>query len=234
MTDSLSSTDCSDLRRFWKWSHANSVANPLAGNTFSIGYECVTDLCVQLNEDSGPVPLIEGIDYTINTDSGTIFFTETGTTAFFISDTTTVDVWFNVLVCPFTPECLSQPCCDDKNDNVYVTIRPPNCVPVPLVTFSPASGSVQMFPLTVTLSTDRTDALIYYTIDGTEPTVDSTLYTTPFVIDDVTVLIKAIAIVAGCAQSTVYFALYDVNIFVDENSVPFVDPESGGHFLDPE
>lgn len=198
--DSLSSTDCADLRRFWKWSHANSVASPLAGNTFFLGYECLTDICVQLNEDSGPVPLIEGTDYTVDKDEGTIFFTEDGTTAFFISNTTTVDVWFNVLACPAAVECRSQPCCDDAGDNVYVATRPPDCTIVPMISFSPSSGTTQSFPVTVTLTANRDDVVIYYTTDGTEPTTDSTKYTAPFALTDCANIIKAMGIVPGCMQ----------------------------------
>lgn len=200
MSDSLSSTDCAERRRFWKWGHANSDASPLAGLTFAVGYECLTDVCVKLNDESGPMPLIEGTDYTIDADEGTITFTAGGATSMFIADSNTVDVWFNVVACMPAVECRTQECCGDAGDTVYVSVRPPNCVPVPMVTFSPASGSTQSFPLTVTLTVNRTDAVIYYTTDGSEPTTGSTEYTAPFAVSSAAIIVKAMGVVPGCSQ----------------------------------
>ncbi len=54
---------------------------------------------------------------------------------------------------------------------------------------------------TVTLACETEDAAIYYTTDGTEPTAESTLYSTPFEITETTT-VKAIAI-KGEAKSDV-------------------------------
>ena len=50
-----------------------------------------------------------------------------------------------------------------------------------LVTFSPAAGTFNYGP-TVTLTTDASNAAIYYTVDGSTPTAASTRYTKPFAI----------------------------------------------------
>ena len=50
-----------------------------------------------------------------------------------------------------------------------------------LVTFSPAAGTFNYGP-TVTLTTDASNAVIYYTVDGSTPTAASTRYTEPFAI----------------------------------------------------
>lgn len=59
------------------------------------------------------------------------------------------------------------------------------------------SGSTTFLDSTsVTLSTENQDAKIYYTIDGTEPTDQSTVYTTPFSLNASTP-VKAVAYING-------------------------------------
>ena len=63
------------------------------------------------------------------------------------------------------------------------------------------SADTYFGPVTVTLSADN-GASIHYTLDGTEPTSSSTLYTTPFTITETTTL-KAIAISGDNSSSVV-------------------------------
>lgn len=56
----------------------------------------------------------------------------------------------------------------------------------------------------VELTSATEDAIVYYTLDGTNPTADSTPYTTPIVIDT-TVTIKAVAIKGTAASAVVSF-----------------------------
>ncbi|MGE8080449.1 endonuclease [Peribacillus loiseleuriae] len=79
---------------------------------------------------------------------------------------------------------------------------------VEMVTASTSSLSVPM-DTEITLSTNTEEATIYYTIDGTDPTISSTKYTTPVVIDkDVT--IKAIAVANGLENSEIATFEYKV------------------------
>lgn len=73
--------------------------------------------------------------------------------------------------------------------------------PVDNVTISPNGGSFTG-PVTVTLSCDTPDATIYYTLDGTDPTQDSHLYSTALVVDNTT-MIKARAYATGRMPSPV-------------------------------
>lgn len=63
----------------------------------------------------------------------------------------------------------------------------------PAPTFSLAYGN---FKTTVSIKNSRNDAAIYYTTDGSEPTVSSTLYVDPFTVTAET-MVKAIAVSEG-------------------------------------
>ena len=75
--------------------------------------------------------------------------------------------------------------------------------------FSPAAGSVR--PGTeVTISCPTEGAEIHYTLDGSEPTISSTLYTDPIVINEA-VTVKAIATKEGHDASSVVTASFTVS-----------------------
>lgn len=75
--------------------------------------------------------------------------------------------------------------------------------------FSPAAGTVK--PGTeVTLTCPTEGAEIHYTLDGTDPTISSTLYTDPIVISE-DVMIKAIATMEGRDASDIVTAKFTVS-----------------------
>ncbi len=78
-------------------------------------------------------------------------------------------------------------------------------------TFSLNAGFYNI-PVTITISTTEPGATIYYTKDGTLPTINSTLYTSGVTIDSTTVL-KAIVVPpsSGIANSNICFATYFIN-----------------------
>lgn len=74
--------------------------------------------------------------------------------------------------------------------------------------FTPAAGVIFAgTPVTITCATEGAD--IHYTIDGTEPTAESTLYTEPIVINEATT-VKAIAVKDGMEASSVVTAEYTI------------------------
>lgn len=74
--------------------------------------------------------------------------------------------------------------------------------------FDPAAGVIFAgTPVTITCATEGAD--IHYTIDGTEPTADSALYTEPIVINEATT-VKAIAVKDGMEASSVATAEYTI------------------------
>jgi hypothetical protein len=88
-----------------------------------------------------------------------------------------------------------------------ITITPPTAA---TPTFSPVAGTYTAAQ-SVALASGTSGAAIYYTIDGTNPTTSSTLYTTPISIA-VTTNVKALAVKSGYTNSAVNSALYTINI----------------------
>lgn len=71
----------------------------------------------------------------------------------------------------------------------------------------------------ITLSTPTAEAVIYYTTDGSEPTVENgTRYSGPIVIDQTTT-IKAIAVLEGMESSNVVTFTYTV---ISETDIPSI------------
>ncbi|MCR4966043.1 MAG: chitobiase/beta-hexosaminidase C-terminal domain-containing protein [Bacteroidales bacterium] len=72
--------------------------------------------------------------------------------------------------------------------------------------FSEASGNYTS-PITLSMSSATDGATIYYTLDGTNPTTSSSVYSTPITISQTTT-VKAIATATGYANSPVTSATY--------------------------
>ncbi|MCR4852455.1 MAG: M6 family metalloprotease domain-containing protein, partial [Prevotella sp.] len=77
------------------------------------------------------------------------------------------------------------------------------------LSFSPNPG-VYTEAQTVSISCDEEDVTIYYTTDGSTPTVNSTVYTEPILIEASTTL-SAIAVNADGEESNIYAARYIIN-----------------------
>ena len=93
------------------------------------------------------------------------------------------------------------------------------------VSATPASGTYTTAQI-VTLTTATSDAVIHYTIDGSNPTTGSTLYTSPITISTTTTL-KAIAIKSGMHNSGILTAIYTITS--NEAEQPTATPEGGGY-----
>jgi len=97
--------------------------------------------------------------------------------------------------------------------------------PVPVPTFSPASGSTVTVGQTVTIADGDANAIIHYTIDGSTPTSSSSTYTGPIALSTPgPATINAIAIDAG-TSSTVATATYTV--IAAGVAAPTFSPASG-------
>jgi len=98
--------------------------------------------------------------------------------------------------------------------------------PAATPTFTPAAGiytSVQ----SVSISDVTLSAAIYYTIDGSNPTINSTLYTGPITISATETTIRAIATCSGCSASALAAAQY---IIILPAAAPTFLPAAGTYF----
>ena len=75
-------------------------------------------------------------------------------------------------------------------------------------TFSPAAGTYYAAQ-NVTISSTTTDATIYYTLDGNDPTTSSAVYSSPIAISETTT-VKAMGVKAGMNNSAIASATYTI------------------------
>ncbi len=88
---------------------------------------------------------------------------------------------------------------------------------------SPAGGEVAS-GTSVTLSSTTLDAVIYYSVDGSIPTANSTLYSTPIIVSSAQT-IKAIAIHEGMLDSDILIGSYTITPIVIEEEDTQADDE---------
>ena len=71
----------------------------------------------------------------------------------------------------------------------------------------PASGNFNKKTIEVSISTETPDATIYYTIDGSVPDINSSIYGEPFEIE-LDAIVKAVAVKDGMVDSDIAIAEY--------------------------
>ena len=96
---------------------------------------------------------------------------------------------------------------EDFNMNVNITVVPA-LGQVATPTFSPVAGSYDVAQ-NVTISCTTDGAVIHYTTDGTDPTDQSAVYSTPIAVSETTTL-KAIAVCGGAYDSEVASATFTI------------------------
>lgn len=97
--------------------------------------------------------------------------------------------------------------------------------------FTPPAGNYTA-DQTIALSTTTVGATIYYTLDGTNPTYSSTVYTgiIPVAGNGITKMIKAIAVKSGMVDSIVATASYTINY--GQVATPAFTPPAGNYTTD--
>ncbi len=94
---------------------------------------------------------------------------------------------------------------DDVSITYSASNEPPTCI---TPTFSPAAGTFASAQ-NVTISSETDGATIYYTVDGTEPTTESNVYSRAIPVNETTT-IKAFAAKADYSNSAVASATYTI------------------------
>lgn len=91
--------------------------------------------------------------------------------------------------------------------------------------FTPPAGTYTS-SVSVTLSSTTPESVIYYTLDGTTPTSNSTLYSTPIVLS-ATTTIKAVAYADGMDPSSIAIAAYTIQQPQSQVATPEFNPNGG-------
>lgn len=84
-------------------------------------------------------------------------------------------------------------------------------------TFTPPAGNFYA-PIEISMASATEGASIYYTLDGSEPTTASTLYTSPFTLM-ATTTVKALAVKADMENSSITTAIYNFPEIFEVNSI---------------
>ncbi|GLB61868.1 DUF6359 domain-containing protein [Cytobacillus sp. NCCP-133] len=113
-----------------------------------------------------------------------------------------------------------------KNSSSYSWVEETDPTQVSAVTASPEAGPVKQ-GTGVNLSTDTEGAVIYYTVDGSEPAAQSDSYTDPIVINEKTT-IKAYAVKEGLTDSRVSEFTYTPAL----GGLRIHDIQGAGHYSD--
>ncbi len=103
---------------------------------------------------------------------------------------------------PYVNQVVNQTVGNSWGNNITLSSVASASAPV----FSSEAGSSFEASLTITITSDS-GTTIYYTTDGSTPTTESTLYTSPITITDTTTL-KAIAVKSGLINSVISTATY--------------------------
>lgn len=200
----LTSINGSEASQFSIISTGNTL--PLAEKTIA---EIMEDHAGTQLLQSTRVQIVNAIIGTINTSSNTTLTQGENTLNIYkvpaldsISEGDAVDV-IGVIGCYNNPQLRVALASD-------VTIHETPMQQVATPTFTPTAGEYTEAQ-NVEIACTTEGATIYYTLDGTDPTVNSTAYTTTIAISDSTT-VKAFAVKEGMTDSEIATAVYVINI----------------------
>ena len=161
------------------------------------------DICAELTKlDIGPdtapfyqFSFMEGDDIPVDRAPGDVFI-----------DMRSMEAWHNPLHVYAVLNGIGNTAYAPQ-PRLFVSIGASGSVSQPVIT--PDSGTYDE-PITVTITVSNPqDATIYYTLDGSDPTTESTLYEGPFVISESCIL-KAFAIAPSYGDSKITRKLYNI------------------------
>lgn len=169
------------------------------------------------NPAGGTYSSAQLVSIQCKTEGAAIYYTTDGT-----DPTTSSDIFdANITVdasCTIKAFAVLENYTDSKIASATYTIM--SSVDQP--SFNPNGGTFSTAQ-TVSFSCGTTGATIYYTIDGTDPTISSEEYTAPIIIDS-SCTIKAFAVYSGYTDSEIATAVFTIIGSVDQ---PVFSPEPG-------
>lgn len=117
-----------------------------------------------------------------------------------------LNIGTNTLTVNYVPDAASQSLYEGQNGSATVLVTPPPATAPPQ--FSPPAGTYSTSQ-TVTLTDTTPGSTMYYTLDGSDPTSGSAVYSGPIAVTS-TETIKAIATASGGAASPISTASYTI------------------------
>jgi hypothetical protein len=168
----------------------------------------------------------QSVTISTTTPSATIYYTTDG------SDPTTSSTVYSsaiALTAPSTTTIKAIAVRSGYNNSTVATAAFSLVLPtVATPTFSPVAGSY-VGDRSVTISTATSGATIYYTIDGSDPTTSSTVYSTAIALTaPSTTTIKALAVRTGYNDSGIASGVFSLNLQGAETPVFSLD---GGEYI---
>lgn len=117
-----------------------------------------------------------------------------------------LNVGTNILTVSYVPDAASNSLYEGQNGSATVQVTPGPAAAPPQ--FSPAAGTYSTSQ-NVTLTDTTPGSTMYYTLDGSDPTSGSAVYSGPIAVTS-TEIIKAIAMASGDAASPISTASYTI------------------------
>ena len=189
----------------------NYVNSPLEG----VFYQLVQAATPVFAPSSGPITNGTPISITCATPGSTIYYTLDGTTP------TTNSLVYTGPVSIEGGTTLNALAAANQYLNSGIQSTFYQLVQAATPTFSPASGPITMdTPITINCATPN--STIYYTVDGTTPTTNSTVYTGPFTIQAATT-VSAFVVADQYLNSSAQSVFYQL----EQTATPVFSPPSG-------
>ena len=185
----------------------------------------VTGTYIVTQSSAAPIISPSGGTYT-SAQTVTISTTTPGTTIYYTTNGSTPSIYSNRYTGPFTVERTSMvraiAAGGGYSSSGVVTETYTINLPAATPTLSP-SGGTYTSSQTVTIRTVTPGTTIYYTIDGSIPSIYSSRYTGPFTVGR-TMTVLAIATGGGYSSSEVGTAAYTINL---PATAPTISPSGG-------
>ena len=180
------------------------IQSAVASATYTISGTTGVTETPAFSPGTGTYASAQTVTISDNTPGATIFYTTDGTTP-----TTNSAVYSSPITVNSSETMEAIATASGYSESAVATaIYTINSVPVAAMPLFSAAGGDLRSPQGVTISDTTPGATIYYTIDGSTPTISSTVYANPITVASPSVTIEAIAVASGFANSAVASASF--------------------------
>ena len=187
---------------------STNSSSPVGSAAYSIQAATPT-----FNPTGGYFPSTQSVSISDTSSGAGIYYTTDGSAPTYPTTGTTQQYSSSITISTSTTLKAIAGGTNYTNSSVGSAVFTFGLPPAAQPTLSPASGTYSSIQ-TVTISDTTTNAVIYYTTDGSAPTISSTLYTAPFAVP-VSETINAVAIASGYQVSSPGSAAYTMNLWTN-------------------